>query len=93
MRDKVCWIRKRHFKSVKEIAATMDMPASAVSNILREEGLGGPVSELRKVRILQYRAEGLSVKAIASRVSASVFTVRYALSGKRTAWPRPTLPQ
>src|SRR5690606_38490097 len=67
-RQKVCWIRKRHFLSFNEIAQTMDMPASAVRDILRKEGLGGPVSELRKKRIELYKADGLSVKEIASRV-------------------------
>lgn len=57
MRDKVCWIRKRHFRSVNEIAETMEMPPSTVSAILREAGLGGPVSELRKARIQQYKVD------------------------------------
>lgn len=47
MRDEVCWIRKRHFRSVNEIAEAMERPPSTVSAILREAGLGGPVSELR----------------------------------------------
>ena len=53
IRQKVCWIRKRHFRSFKEIAETMDMSHSTVRRILREEGLAGPVSELRKARIMQ----------------------------------------
>lgn len=89
MRDKVCWICKRHFRSVSEIAKAMEMSPSTVSAILREAGLGGPVSELRKARIQQYKADGLSVKEIAIRVGATATTVRYALSGKRKPWPRP----
>lgn len=89
MRDKVCWIRKRHFRSVNEIAETMEMPPSTVSAILREAGLGGPVSELRKARIQQYKVDGLSVKEIAIRVGTTATAVRYALSGKRKQWPRP----
>ena len=87
MRDKVCWIRKRHFRSVNEIAETMEMPPSTVSAILREAGLGGPVSELRKARIQQYKVDGLSVKEIAIRVGTTATTVRYALSGKRNSGP------
>lgn len=90
IRQKVCWMRKRHFLSQKEIAASMDMPQGTVANILKAEGLGGPVSELRKARIKQYRADGLSVRAIASRVGASEFTVRYALANTKREWPRPT---
>ena len=87
IRQKVCWIRKRHFRSFKEIAETMDMSHSTVRRILREEGLAGPVSELRKERIMQYKADGLSVKEIASRTGVSDFAVRYALKGKKDPWP------
>lgn len=64
----------------------------AVRGILRTEGLAGPVSELRKARILRYKADGLSVKEIASRVGVSNFAVRYALKGKREPWPYRAFP-
>lgn len=89
--QKVCWIRKRHFRSFKEIAETMDMSVWVVRRILRAEGLAGPVSKLRKTRILQYKADGYSVKDIAARTGVSDTTVRYALKGKWEPWPRQDL--